>query len=90
MTRRRDFLLSSLAFAGSSAFMRGFAIASQARFASNPFTLGVASGYPSPESVVLWTRLAPAPLEPGSSRGTLRLSRRNPLQRLTPFLPDFV
>jgi alkaline phosphatase D len=30
-----------------------------------PFTLGVASGYPEPESVVLWTRLAPQPLAPG-------------------------
>lgn len=28
----------------------------------NPFTLGVASGDPSPDGVVLWTRLAPDPL----------------------------
>ena len=34
------------------------------RFASYPFTLGVASGDPDETSVVLWTRLAPAPLEP--------------------------
>ena len=27
------------------------------RFSSYPFALGVASGYPSPSSVVLWTRL---------------------------------
>ena len=27
-----------------------------------PFTLGVASGEPSPDGVVLWTRLAPSPL----------------------------
>src|SRR5262245_14681075 len=33
-------------------------------FASNPFTLGVASGDPSSMGVVLWTRLAPKPLEP--------------------------
>jgi alkaline phosphatase D len=32
---------------------------------SDPFTLGVASGYPLPTGVVLWTRLAPAPLVPG-------------------------
>jgi alkaline phosphatase D len=32
---------------------------------SNPFSLGVASGDPLPDGVVLWTRLAPAPLEPG-------------------------
>ncbi len=31
----------------------------------NPFTLGVASGDPQPGSVVLWTRLAPRPYEPG-------------------------
>lgn len=29
-----------------------------------PFTLGVASGMPTPSSVVLWTRLAPRPREP--------------------------
>jgi alkaline phosphatase D len=32
---------------------------------SDPFTLGVASGDPSPSSVVLWTRLAPDPLVAG-------------------------
>jgi alkaline phosphatase D len=31
----------------------------------DPFTLGVASGMPRPGSVVIWTRLAPRPLEPG-------------------------
>ena len=31
-------------------------------FASSPFTLGVASGDPLPDSIVLWTRLAPDPL----------------------------
>ncbi len=32
----------------------------------NPFTLGVASGDPSPDGIVLWTRLAPEPAHPGS------------------------
>ncbi|MFE0131465.1 alkaline phosphatase D family protein [Streptomyces sp. NPDC059037] len=32
----------------------------------DPFTLGVASGDPLPGSVLLWTRLAPSPYEPGS------------------------
>jgi alkaline phosphatase D len=32
----------------------------QTRFSSNPFTLGVASGDPLPDGIVLWTRLAPA------------------------------
>ncbi|MFF5451589.1 alkaline phosphatase D family protein [Streptomyces sp. NPDC012950] len=31
----------------------------------DPFTLGVASGDPLPGSVLLWTRLAPRPFEPG-------------------------
>jgi alkaline phosphatase D len=37
----------------------------QPRFASNPFALGVASGHPLPDGVVLWTRLAPDPLNGG-------------------------
>ncbi len=37
----------------------------QPRFATSPFTLGVASGDPWPDGMVLWTRLAPAPLEGG-------------------------
>ena len=35
------------------------------RFASDPFTLGVASGDPTPDGAVLWTRLAPDPLNGG-------------------------
>ena len=31
----------------------------QPRFTATPFTLGVASGYPTADGVVLWTRLAP-------------------------------
>jgi alkaline phosphatase D len=34
-------------------------------FGEDPFTLGVASGEPLPDGVVLWTRLAPRPLEAG-------------------------
>lgn len=33
------------------------------RFATDPFTLGVAAGDPLPNGFVIWTRLAPAPLE---------------------------
>lgn len=33
-------------------------------FASDPFTLGVASGDPDHQGIVLWTRLAPQPMEP--------------------------
>ncbi|QDL07805.1 alkaline phosphatase [Brasilonema octagenarum UFV-E1] len=53
--------------------LTGLAIASQFNqraiaqvpFPSYPFTLGVASGEPYPNSVVLWTRLAPNPLQGG-------------------------
>ena len=37
----------------------------QPLFTAYPFTLGVASGDPSPDGVVLWTRLAPDPLDGG-------------------------
>ncbi len=40
-----------------------------ARLSGDPFTLGVASGDPTPESVILWTRLAPRPLAPGAPGG---------------------
>jgi alkaline phosphatase D len=37
------------------------------RFSDYPFTLGVASGAPLPDSVVLWTRLAPKPVSGGDA-----------------------
>jgi len=37
----------------------------QVRFASPPFQLGVASGDPSTDGFVIWTRLAPEPFDPG-------------------------
>ncbi|MBI4207301.1 MAG: alkaline phosphatase D family protein [Betaproteobacteria bacterium] len=61
---RRTFLLSAsgLAAAGILPLRR---VLGQPRFAADPFMLGVASGYPRPDGVVLWTRLAPAPLAGG-------------------------
>ena len=38
-------------------------------FAADPFHVGVASGDPTPDGVVLWTRLAPKPLEPERRHG---------------------
>ncbi|MGL5909057.1 MAG: alkaline phosphatase D family protein [Phycicoccus sp.] len=38
-----------------------------------PFTLGVASGDPAPDGVVLWTRLAPEPFGPGGGVPALDL-----------------
>src|SRR3546814_17761248 len=34
------------------------------KFLDDPFALGVASGDPAPDGFVIWTRLAPRPLEP--------------------------
>ncbi|GAA1863034.1 alkaline phosphatase D family protein [Asanoa iriomotensis] len=39
------------------------------RFQTDPFSLGVASGDPLPDGVVLWTRLAPDPLAPDGLGG---------------------
>lgn len=50
------------ALAATGPAMRG-ALA-QPLFRSFPFTLGVASGDPSPDGFVIWTRLAPDPLQP--------------------------
>jgi alkaline phosphatase D len=36
---------------------------------ADPFTLGVASGDPLPGSVILWTRLAPEPVDPSGTGG---------------------
>lgn len=60
---RRHFLFASL---GSAFVLRPFGILQAApRLPDDPFTLGVASGSPRPDSVVIWTRLAPRPLEGG-------------------------
>jgi alkaline phosphatase D len=62
VTTRRNFL-HALGALGAAQALPGhaFGVAGAARFDSDPFTLGVASGYPSPHGVVLWTRLAPDP-----------------------------
>ena len=64
---RRSFLAGSASFAAAallSTRARG-AVAASPAFSAYPFSLGVASGDPAPDGVVLWTRLAPRPLEPG-------------------------
>jgi alkaline phosphatase D len=66
MRTRRSFLASSLASFGAALLPgRRTLRAEELRFKTNPFSLGVASGCPSANSVVLWTRIAPSPLEPG-------------------------
>src|SRR5258708_12109606 len=53
MSERRSFLQT----AGALALSYSLPLKGQTRFSSYPFALGVASGYPSPDGVVLWTRL---------------------------------
>jgi alkaline phosphatase D len=50
----------ALLFAG----LVGSPVMGSAKFVDDPFSLGVASGDPWPDGFVLWTRLAPRPLEP--------------------------
>lgn len=64
---RRSFLAGSASFAAAALFSnRGLgAVLAAPPFAAYPFALGVASGDPAPDGMVLWTRLAPRPREPG-------------------------
>lgn len=57
---RRRFLLSTLL--GLSSPLTA-PLASDTRFSASPFSLGIASGDVTDDSVVLWTRLAPEPLK---------------------------
>ncbi|MEO3780292.1 alkaline phosphatase D family protein [Micromonospora sp. B11E3] len=70
---RRAFLgLTGAAGAGLAAAIAGFSAApawADPALVDEPFTLGVASGDPLPDGVVLWTRLAPDPLAVDGSGG---------------------
>jgi alkaline phosphatase D len=69
MLNRRAFLLSGLALYGSSGRElfagAGGALQTSPKFSTSPFTLGIASGDPTPDGIVLWTRLAVDPLNGG-------------------------
>ena len=62
--RRRFIALSGMGAAALISGVGPFAEEgdAQARLSGYPFALGVASGDPEPDGVVLWTRLAPEPL----------------------------
>ncbi|GAB3870741.1 alkaline phosphatase D family protein [Dactylosporangium cerinum] len=62
---RRTFVLSGLATAGAVALP----LTSAQAAIPFPFKLGVASGEPAADSVVLWTRLAPSPLNADGQGG---------------------
>src|SRR5262245_39499704 len=61
LTRRTLLGAGALALAGWPRSAR----ADELRFSRDPFALGVASGSPAAERVVIWTRLAPDPLHGG-------------------------
>ena len=63
---RRTLLAQGIGIFGLSTTARISGTARQTvTFSSSPFTLGIASGDPTPTGVVLWTRLAPDPLHGG-------------------------
>jgi alkaline phosphatase D len=59
---RRAFLIGGVAVIGAAALSR---LQARPRWDASPFSLGVASGEPADNGVVLWTRLAPEPLRGG-------------------------
>jgi alkaline phosphatase D len=71
--RRRQFL-GAAGLAATAAFVAGRPHRAEAAVATAgpagfPFTLGIASGDPLPDGVLLWTRLAPSPFEADGGLG---------------------
>ena len=66
MFTRRHFI----AGAGASLFAAPAIISAQSIWRRYPFGLGVAAGDPSPDGFVIWTRLAPEPLDPHGGMAT--------------------
>ena len=62
MLTRRQFV----AGAAATALAAPAVLRAQTIWRTYPFSLGVAAGEPAPDGFVLWTRLAPEPLEPQS------------------------
>jgi len=71
VTRRAALGRSFALAAGAAAFLnaRPSRSAEPVHFNADPFKLGVASGDPTPDGFVLWTRLAPNPFEPDGGMG---------------------
>src|SRR5262245_41091485 len=67
---RRSFLLATSSLAAAAMWSaRAFgAVTKVPKFSDYPFKLGVASGDPASDGFVLWTRLAPKPLEGGGMK----------------------
>ncbi len=68
--KRRQVLIGTGALTGLAiASQWPTKVIAQPRFSAYPFSLGVASGEPLANSVILWTRLAPDPLNGGGMPG---------------------
>jgi alkaline phosphatase D len=65
MSSRRDFLAQLSAFGLALSGIPRIPVLVRPRFVANPFSLGVGSGDPTADGVVLWSRLAPDPLNGG-------------------------
>ena len=93
MIQRRQFLKGTGSIILASAFP-GLAGA-RSGFKNYPFSLGVASGYPSPDGFVLWTRLAPDPLIPGGGMPesiipvTIEIARDDQFRKLVVQTKDY-
>lgn len=70
--QRRDFLIDLTRLAALAAVVpNDWRVLHHPHFAEDPFALGIASGDPTPNGAILWTRLASRPLEPmGGMDGT--------------------
>src|SRR4051812_21735694 len=65
VSRRHFFAANSLAAAAAWSSRAVGAVKQNVKLPDHPFQCGVASGDPSPDGFVIWTRLAPKPLEGG-------------------------
>jgi alkaline phosphatase D len=75
MIDRRDFLTDLARTAAMATFApSAWRLTSRPRLADDPFQLGVACGDPTPGGGVLWTRLAPRPLEPEGGMEGVRVA----------------
>ena len=73
--QRRDFLLDLSRLAALCAVVpNDWRVTGRPRLADDPFTLGVAAGDPTPTGGVLWTKLAPRPLEPDGGMNGQRVA----------------
>jgi alkaline phosphatase D len=63
--RRRRLLMAGAGLLGLSLMGRSSRLLARPQFTDYPFSLGVASGDPASDGFVIWTRLAPDPLNGG-------------------------